>query len=83
MRQQQTIAAPLELNGVGIHTGTQVRMRLIPSEQGGILFRRVDLDGMEFPIDAQETNLSKQHCFAQCRTQASIHRTSAGDIVCL
>lgn len=53
MRRQQTIAAPIELSGIGMHTGCQVRMRLVPWERGDILFRRIDLDGLDFEIDAR------------------------------
>ena len=36
----------MELSGVGIHTGTSARLRLLPAEPGsGVLFRRADLDG--------------------------------------
>jgi UDP-3-O-[3-hydroxymyristoyl] N-acetylglucosamine deacetylase len=34
-----------------MHTGRQVHMRLAPREHGDILFRRTDLDGLEFEID--------------------------------
>ena len=41
---RQTIAGEIEFDGVGIHTGADVSMRLIPArEDTGILFRRTDL----------------------------------------
>jgi UDP-3-O-[3-hydroxymyristoyl] N-acetylglucosamine deacetylase/3-hydroxyacyl-[acyl-carrier-protein] dehydratase len=43
--RQQTIAGPQEMQGVGLHTGEQVRMRLLPAEVNtGIRFRRTDLE---------------------------------------
>lgn len=48
--QEQTIAAPLEFSGVGLHSGAPVKMRLLPAPAGsGIVFRRTDLDNFEIP----------------------------------
>jgi UDP-3-O-[3-hydroxymyristoyl] N-acetylglucosamine deacetylase len=47
---EQTIAAPIELTGVGLHSGAPVTMRLLPTAAGsGIVFRRTDLDNFEIP----------------------------------
>jgi UDP-3-O-[3-hydroxymyristoyl] N-acetylglucosamine deacetylase len=47
---EQTIAAPLEFAGVGLHSGAPVAMRLLPAAAGsGIVFRRTDLDNFEIP----------------------------------
>ncbi len=47
---EQTIAAPLEFRGVGLHSGAPVTMRLLPAAAGsGIVFRRTDLDNFEIP----------------------------------
>jgi UDP-3-O-[3-hydroxymyristoyl] N-acetylglucosamine deacetylase len=47
---EQTIAAPLEFAGVGLHSGAPVTMRLLPAAAGsGIVFRRTDLDNFEIP----------------------------------
>ena len=47
---EQTIAAPLELSGKGLHSGAPVTMRLLPAPAGsGIVFRRTDLDNFEIP----------------------------------
>jgi UDP-3-O-[3-hydroxymyristoyl] N-acetylglucosamine deacetylase len=47
---EQTIAAPLEFSGVGLHSGAPVIMRLLPAPAGsGIVFRRTDLDNFEIP----------------------------------
>jgi UDP-3-O-[3-hydroxymyristoyl] N-acetylglucosamine deacetylase len=47
---EQTIAAPLEFTGVGLHSGAPVTMRLLSAPAGsGIVFRRTDLDNFEIP----------------------------------
>ena len=47
---EQTIVAPLEFTGVGLHSGAPVHLRLLPAPAGsGIVFRRTDLDNFEIP----------------------------------
>jgi UDP-3-O-[3-hydroxymyristoyl] N-acetylglucosamine deacetylase len=47
---EQTIAAPIEFTGVGLHSGAPVTLRLLPAPAGsGIVFRRSDLDNFEIP----------------------------------
>jgi UDP-3-O-[3-hydroxymyristoyl] N-acetylglucosamine deacetylase len=47
---EQTISAPLEFAGVGLHSGAPVKMKLLPAPAGsGIVFRRTDLDNFEIP----------------------------------
>ena len=44
--RQNTIAAPAELEGVGLHTGAPVKMRLVPAPVNtGVVFRRADVAG--------------------------------------
>ncbi len=55
---EQTIAAPIEFKGVGLHSGAEVAMRLLPAAAGsGIVFRRTDLDNFE--IAAIGRNVAK------------------------
>jgi UDP-3-O-[3-hydroxymyristoyl] N-acetylglucosamine deacetylase len=55
---EQTIAAPLEFPGLGLHSGAPVTMRLLPAPAGsGIVFRRTDLDNFEIP--ATSRNVAK------------------------
>lgn len=55
---EQTIAAPLEFTGIGLHSGAPVQMRLLPAPAGsGIVFRRTDLDNFE--IAATSRNVAK------------------------
>jgi UDP-3-O-[3-hydroxymyristoyl] N-acetylglucosamine deacetylase len=43
---QATIAQPIELNGCGVHSGIECKMRLLPSaENSGVVFYRTDLPG--------------------------------------
>ena len=43
---QQTLLAPVEIEGIGLHTGEVVRVRLVPAPvDSGIVFVRADLDG--------------------------------------
>ena len=46
-----TLARPVEISGRGVHSGSQVRLRLVPSEAGQIVFRRTDLGNLEIPLD--------------------------------
>jgi len=55
---EQTIVAPLEFAGVGLHSGAPVTLRLLPAPAGsGIVFRRTDLDNFE--IAANGRNVAK------------------------
>jgi UDP-3-O-[3-hydroxymyristoyl] N-acetylglucosamine deacetylase / 3-hydroxyacyl-[acyl-carrier-protein] dehydratase len=51
--RQQTIRSEATLEGVGLHSGEKVRLRVLPAEPNrGIVFRRVDLDPpLEVPAD--------------------------------
>ncbi|HXR33288.1 MAG TPA: UDP-3-O-acyl-N-acetylglucosamine deacetylase [Verrucomicrobiae bacterium] len=55
---QTTIQRPAETRGIGLHTGVEGRVRLVPAPvDTGIVFRRVDLD--EFPIEAHGRNVAR------------------------
>jgi len=46
MEQQLTIKNAVELEGIGLHTGAKVKVRLLPAEpNAGISFIRIDLPG--------------------------------------
>ena len=48
---QHTIAAPVAISGIGLHTGVPVSLRLCPARANtGIVFKRTDLEG--FTIEA-------------------------------
>jgi UDP-3-O-[3-hydroxymyristoyl] N-acetylglucosamine deacetylase len=47
---QHTIAKPVEVSGIGLHSAVAVRIRLLPAPVNkGIVFRRTDLDNFEIP----------------------------------
>ena len=47
---EQTIQSSLDFQGIGLHSGAAVSMRLVPAPAGsGIVFRRSDLDNFEIP----------------------------------
>jgi UDP-3-O-[3-hydroxymyristoyl] N-acetylglucosamine deacetylase len=51
---EQTIAAPIEFTGMGLHSGAPVTLRLLPAPAGsGIVFRRTDLDNFEIPANCR------------------------------
>src|SRR5678815_5023649 len=50
--REQTVAGPIEFNGIGLHTGEPATMRILPACVGtGVVFRRVDLDNFELRAD--------------------------------
>ena len=58
MTPQQTIRAAVSCSGIGLHSGAQVNLRLLPAPAGtGIVFRRTDLDGFE--IEASGRNVAR------------------------
>jgi UDP-3-O-[3-hydroxymyristoyl] N-acetylglucosamine deacetylase len=47
---QHTIAKPVEVSGIGLHSAVAVKIRLVPAPiNKGIVFRRTDLDNFEIP----------------------------------
>lgn len=50
MRWRQTISRAVSLSGIALHTGRDVRVRVLPAEpSSGIVFARVDESGLEIP----------------------------------
>jgi UDP-3-O-[3-hydroxymyristoyl] N-acetylglucosamine deacetylase len=51
---EHTIRSEVEFQGIGLHGGAPVSMRLIPAPAGsGVVFRRMDLDGFEIPANGR------------------------------
>ncbi len=51
---EQTIRSDVEFRGIGLHSGAEVSMRLVPAPAGsGIVFRRTDLDNFEIPANGR------------------------------
>ncbi len=58
MVHEQTVRAAVECEGVGLHSGAPVHLKIVPAAPGcGIVFRRTDLDG--FPIEATGRNVAR------------------------
>src|SRR5437899_12705368 len=48
MAFQHTIARPVQVSGIGLHSAVPVNLRILPANTGtGIVFRRTDLDNFE------------------------------------
>ena len=48
MRFETTLQTPVEADGVGLHSGVSVRIRILPAPVStGIVFQRTDLDGFQ------------------------------------
>ncbi len=57
MYYQRTLKEPIECGGIGLHSGKKVHLRLLPgSVDMGIVFRRMDLGGLEIPADAAQVS---------------------------
>jgi UDP-3-O-[3-hydroxymyristoyl] N-acetylglucosamine deacetylase len=51
---EQTIRSEIDFRGIGLHSGAEVTMRLVPAPAGsGIVFRRTDLDNFEIPANGR------------------------------
>src|SRR5207248_1362262 len=54
----QTIRSVVECEGIGLHSGAPVKLRIVPAPANtGIIFRRVDLDGFE--VEAVSRNVAR------------------------
>lgn len=42
--KRKTLNKEVQYNGIGIHKGEEVKMKLVPAKNGGIVFKRVDLE---------------------------------------
>ena len=50
MQFETTVAQPVEVAGVGLHSGVPVSLRILPARSGtGVVFCRTDLDGFLIP----------------------------------
>ncbi|HEY7786614.1 MAG TPA: UDP-3-O-acyl-N-acetylglucosamine deacetylase [Pyrinomonadaceae bacterium] len=59
MIKQTTLGSVAETEGIGLHTGVEVRVRLVPAPPDtGYVFRRMDLGGFEIPATVE----SVAHC---------------------
>ncbi len=55
---EQTIRNTVSCDGIGLHSGAPVHLRILPATAGtGIVFHRTDLDN--FPIEASGRNVAR------------------------
>jgi UDP-3-O-[3-hydroxymyristoyl] N-acetylglucosamine deacetylase len=55
---QTTLRRPAALAGTGLHSGRPARLVIRPAEDGGIRFRRVDIDGVDTIVPARWDRVS-------------------------
>ncbi|MBN1271585.1 MAG: UDP-3-O-[3-hydroxymyristoyl] N-acetylglucosamine deacetylase [Candidatus Aminicenantes bacterium] len=48
---QKTLKQAVRLSGIGIHSGNNIELRLIPSALGELVFRRTDKDDLELRVN--------------------------------
>lgn len=59
MRNRQSLASEIRIEGVGLHSGTHVHMRLRPAAaETGVVFVRTDLDGPPIPATMEHVGPS-------------------------
>lgn len=76
MDEEQTIAKPARLRGVGLHTGAEIAVELRPADPGaGVYFVRTDIPGQP-RVEARPENLvSRPRRSALARGEASVETT--------
>lgn len=53
MELSHTLKKSIHLSGIGVHSGKNVNISLLPDEGGEIIFQRTDLKGMTFALDVE------------------------------
>ncbi|MGL5355292.1 MAG: UDP-3-O-acyl-N-acetylglucosamine deacetylase, partial [Cetobacterium sp.] len=55
--KRKTLNKEVQYSGIGLHKGDEIKMKLIPTQKGGIVFKRVDLeDGKNIiPMNLENT----------------------------
>jgi len=55
--KRKTLSKEVQYNGIGLHKGEEIKMKLIPAKSGGIVFKRVDLESgkNEISMDIENT----------------------------
>jgi UDP-3-O-[3-hydroxymyristoyl] N-acetylglucosamine deacetylase len=75
----KTLAGPVAFEGIGVHSGKSVRLRLLPSPAPGIVFRRTDLAKAEMPLafDRVESRNSTTLCGDRFQVRTVEHLLAA------
>ncbi len=75
--KQQTISKPIKINGIGLHSGVMVSMKLVPADADfGIKFYRTDLDKNNI-VEAVWSNVSNTNL---CTTVSNNFGTSVSTV---
>ena len=60
---QKTIKKPIHFDGVGLHTGKEVKMNILPAEpNSGIIFKRIDLNKNNIVIPSVNSVIKTSFC---------------------
>lgn len=54
--KRKTLNKEIQYNGIGLHKGEEIKMKLIPAKNGGIVFKRVDLESGKNEISMEIEN---------------------------
>ena len=57
MLEKRTVQSPVSFAGLGVHSGTQARLTVKPSSRGSVIFRRMDLGGLEVEVDPRRAEV--------------------------
>ena len=75
MSRFHTLAAPVEISGIGLHCGFPVRVRLLPCETAGFAFVRRDLPGAPRVRARLENIAATTHATVLCENEATVSTT--------
>lgn len=75
MKEIRTIQKEVHFSGIGVHSGKDVNLRLMPSSSGKIVFRRTDLENLELTLDWRriEARNNTSLVAERCRIQTLEH----------
>ncbi len=60
--KKSTLKREVRFQGIGIHTGKKVDLRLRPSSSGEVVFRRSDLDNVEISLNPRKIKARNSTC---------------------
>lgn len=71
----QTLAGAVQLTGIGLHSGVEVRLRILPRDEIGVVFARTDLpDARDVPVALSNVTATK-HATTLAMGDASVATT--------
>ena len=73
MQMQKTLAQPARLKGVGLHSGRQTSIEVLPTgENHGLVFQRIDLQGPFALVKGLASSISDTRLCTVLRNQANV-----------